>query len=611
MVEFANRLIARGHEVTFYLPDTQDLRCTWMRCDAAIRPLSAAAREELDVVVFNHEPQWYLLDRFENARRRVFYALHDGSLYGKEGSWEARWAPVDLQLANSSWTASQLEADTGSRPVVVLGGVNRDIFRPRGGPKRYPVLCSGIDKPWKGTDTILAAGRMAGLPVEQYAHKNLSQPHLGQEYDAAELFAVGSWFEGFCQPGLEALASGVPLVTTDCGGCHEYAVDGETALVVPPRDASAMAAALRCLHDDPSLAAELRERGLELVEERFDWERATDRFAEILDGVAAGVDLAPPPSRPAPPDQPDLSIVVLAYDNLVLTQRCIESVRRHTSVPYELIVVDNGSERDAAHYADLAADHPVLNDDNRGFAGGMNQGLEAARGEWVAFCNNDIEVPEGWADRLIETAKDEPEAGIVVPAITEARDRTTVRDRPGSTVETLPPFSAPPPAVVYLMRTDIARELDGWSERYQVASGEDVDLAFKVWVNELDIVYDSRVLVDHVGKATARRLDDWQTLWARNRKVFLDFWTGPESVPRLASCDPDRHERNREIARAAAQWMGKYFRARDEPRRILDWERLAEVGESSARRVWTRISPHLPARAVYTVRRLADRRTGP
>ena len=35
MVEFANRLVARGHAVTFYLPDDVEMRCGWMRCDAA------------------------------------------------------------------------------------------------------------------------------------------------------------------------------------------------------------------------------------------------------------------------------------------------------------------------------------------------------------------------------------------------------------------------------------------------------------------------------------------------------------------------------------------------------------------------------------------------
>ena len=89
MVEFANRLVARGHRVTFYLPEGAEMSCTWMRCDAQVKPIKAGFGDELDVVLFNHEPQWHLLDRFERARRRVFYALHDGQLYNKEGSWES------------------------------------------------------------------------------------------------------------------------------------------------------------------------------------------------------------------------------------------------------------------------------------------------------------------------------------------------------------------------------------------------------------------------------------------------------------------------------------------------------------------------------------------
>ena len=138
MVEFANRLVARGHHVTFYLPDGVDLRCQWMQCDAAVKPMTAGFGDELDVVLFNHEPQWHLLDRFERARRRVFYALHYAHLYGKEGSWESARAPVDLQLANSNWTADQIFAETGHRPTVQLGGVNREMFHPYPGHEAVP-----------------------------------------------------------------------------------------------------------------------------------------------------------------------------------------------------------------------------------------------------------------------------------------------------------------------------------------------------------------------------------------------------------------------------------------------------------------------------------------
>ena len=154
-------------------------------------------------------------------------------------------------------------------------------------------------------------------------------------------------------------------------------------------------------------------------------------------------------------------------------------------------------------------------------------------GEFVAFCNNDTEVPAEWASRLVATAQAEPAAVIVVPAITAARNPVTVRTAPGSAVTTLPPFSAPPAAVLYLMRRSDAVALGGWGEEYAVASGEDVDLCFRAWVNDRDVVFDERVLVAHVGHATAGRLDDSDALWAANRRRFLDTWAGPTDPPQI------------------------------------------------------------------------------
>jgi len=234
-------------------------------------------------------------------------------------------------------------------------------------------------------------------------------------------------------------------------------------------------------------------------------------------------------------------------------------------VPYELIIVDNGSQWVAADYAGAAADVPVLNELNMGFAHGMNQGLAAARGRYVAFCNNDTVVPPGWAGRLVETADAHPQAGIIVPALTAAGNDRTIRTEPGDDVVVLPPFSAPPSAVIYVMPRGVVDEIGAWGEEYLVASGEDVDIAFKVWVNGLDIVYDERVLVDHVGKGSASKLDNWQALWAKNRGLFLEKWAGDGEVPRIASCDEQTFARNRAIAASVAEWMAKYFKARDKP----------------------------------------------
>src|SRR5262249_40350238 len=159
--------------VTFYLPDDAELRCGWMPCDARIAALSSGFDAPLDVVVFNSEPQWHLVERFEHARRRVFYALHYACLYDKEGSWESLRVPGDLQLANSNWTADQIARETGYRPVVQLGGVNRETFHPYALRKNITLLTNGErHRSWKGTDTVLAAARRAHVHVSMYAGKN-------------------------------------------------------------------------------------------------------------------------------------------------------------------------------------------------------------------------------------------------------------------------------------------------------------------------------------------------------------------------------------------------------------------------------------------------------
>ncbi len=264
---------------------------------------------------------------------------------------------------------------------------------------------------------------------------------------------------------------------------------------------------------------------------------------------------------------PDLSIVVLAWDQLDLTSACVASLRAHTDVPYELIVVDNGSAPEAAAFASEAADTAVLNPENRGFAAGMNQGLEAATGRLVAFVNNDTVFPDSWASRLVATMDGYPEAGLVLPAVTAAGNPAAVRREPGVGVLAFPPFRAIPSGVVYLAKREVMEELGGWNERYPVASGEDLDLLFTFWSNGLAVVLDERVLVQHVSAATiAAKLTNRSAVYRANRLVFAHRWSAadPEDIPRRSACSPERFAANLEQARIAGTWMLKWFEAMDE-----------------------------------------------
>lgn len=259
---------------------------------------------------------------------------------------------------------------------------------------------------------------------------------------------------------------------------------------------------------------------------------------------------------------------MLAWDQLPHTRRCVESIRRGTTVPYELVLVDNGSQHEAREYAEEAADVVVLHDENLGFARGMNGGLAVAAGTFVAFVNNDAQVPVGWAEALLESLQGDA-VGMAVPALTAAGNARTVRSAPGTAVWRLHPFEVPPSGVLCVLRANIMRQLGGWGEEYTPASGEDADLAFKVWVNDLDVVFDERVLVDHVGKVSARHLPDRRRAWRENGHRFLDTWSDPaRPVPRLDTCAEERFDRNRRSAAAAADHMRRVFREQERGRPI-------------------------------------------
>lgn len=566
VLEVSNRLASRGHEVSIYLPADQPLTCDWMECRARLRHLDNGAEDELDFIVFNHEPQWHLLQRFERARYRVFLALSYSRTYEKDGSWESLRVPVDLRLANSAWTADRIAGEIGVRPSVVPTGVDQALFRPIASTKRYPVLCVGDRRPWKGTQVIEQACAQLGLEAEKLAGKGLTQDDLAREYSKAEIFVVGSPIDGFGFPGLEALACGVPLVTTDNGGCREYAVHEETALIVPPNDPDAMAAAIARLRSNPELKERLARNGLELARERFSWDNAADGFEreleQALEQEPEPVAQRAQPLRPAEPE-PVVTIIVLSYNTRELLMRCVESVRQHTDLPYELIVVDNASSDGSAEYVAAAADLAIVNEHNQGFSGGFNQGLAAARGSFVFFLNSDTKLPAGWASRLVATIE-RHRAGIVFPAVTAAGNPATVRTEATDRVVPIPPYLEPPSGVALLMRTDVSRALGGWNEDYEIASGEDTDLCFTVWVNGLSMVLDEAVLVDHVAKASAKQLSDQKARWAENRQRFLERWTGGlDDVPRLDSLGPDQFETNKQVARGVAFWMYRYFSQRD------------------------------------------------
>jgi glycosyltransferase involved in cell wall biosynthesis len=97
-------------------------------------------------------------------------------------------------------------------------------------------------------------------------------------YDAATVFAYPSLYEGFGMPVTEALASGVPTLTSDRSSLPEAA--GDAALLVDPTDVDAIAQGLHRLLTDGTLRETLRQRGLSHAAQ-FTWQRMAAQTADV------------------------------------------------------------------------------------------------------------------------------------------------------------------------------------------------------------------------------------------------------------------------------------------------------------------------------------------
>lgn len=97
---------------------------------------------------------------------------------------------------------------------------------------------------------------------------------------AADLFVMTSWAESFPYVILEAMAVGLPIVTSDVGGIAEAVADGRAGMLVPPRDPRSTADALIALLDDPALGPRLGACARETATRRFS-------IARMIDGVSS------------------------------------------------------------------------------------------------------------------------------------------------------------------------------------------------------------------------------------------------------------------------------------------------------------------------------------
>jgi GT2 family glycosyltransferase len=110
----------------------------------------------------------------------------------------------------------------------------------------------------------------------------------------------------------------------------------------------------------------------------------------------------------------DVDVVIPTWNGRELLRRCLPTLAQQSRVPH-VIVVDNGSDDGTAAF--LRAEFPdvelVRLEENRGFAGGVNRGIEAGASPFVVLVNNDVECDPDFVERIVAPLHDDRSMGMV------------------------------------------------------------------------------------------------------------------------------------------------------------------------------------------------------
>jgi glycosyltransferase involved in cell wall biosynthesis len=103
-----------------------------------------------------------------------------------------------------------------------------------------------------------------------------------EEFAAADALVLPTHIEGFPNVLIEAMSCGLPVIATPVGAIPDVVAPGETGLLVPVQDTTALMEAMDRLRNDPAQAAAMGERGIERARVRFDRALAVEKLIQIL-----------------------------------------------------------------------------------------------------------------------------------------------------------------------------------------------------------------------------------------------------------------------------------------------------------------------------------------
>jgi glycosyltransferase involved in cell wall biosynthesis len=183
--------------------------------------------------------------------------------------------------------ASRLLLDKGVAEFVAASR----ILRPHYFESKFPVRFVLVGKPDLGNPTSVSSELLDAWVKEGVIEYWGFTHDMPKVLSAATVVTLPSYREGLPKVLIEAAACARPVVTSDCAGCRDAIESGVTGLLVPTRNAIALANAIQNLLDDPNKCAAMGQAGRKLAERAFDVQQVVAAHMQIYQDLIKDVAL--------------------------------------------------------------------------------------------------------------------------------------------------------------------------------------------------------------------------------------------------------------------------------------------------------------------------------
>lgn len=326
--EFANRLIAEGCDVSilfdneslykkYHMPEfirkfaanrMTQIEPKWFKLDSRIKKISTlehnfeAKLQNLDVCVATAVETVDIVTNHLHAKKKAYY-IQDYENWNVDESYLIKTYGLGMKdIVVSSWLKKIVDKYSTSPSVLIQNPIDTSIYESKNlmsARKNHTIALlyhKGAHKGLKNAFEVLKRVKIQypDLQVKMFGQfpkpdipnwieytRSATQSQTVSIYNWCQVFLCSTIKEGYGLTGIEAMACGACLVSTDYDGAKEYAIDGYNALLSPVGDVQAQVNNVIQLFENADMRNKISQNGIESVN-KYSWNEAMKKFNRAI-----------------------------------------------------------------------------------------------------------------------------------------------------------------------------------------------------------------------------------------------------------------------------------------------------------------------------------------